>query len=47
MIARTLNRIAAAMVHDQYTAADLLHDFIQGLPAFAVMLVLIWLVGIV
>lgn len=44
---RFLDRIAAAMVHDQYTAADLLHDFVRGLPAFAVMLVLIWLVGIV
>lgn len=47
MIRRALDRIAAAMVHDQYTAADLLHDFIRGLPFFGVMLCLIWLIGIV
>ena len=47
MIRRFLDSVAAAMVHDQYTFADLLHDFIRGLPFFAVMLVLIWLIGIV
>lgn len=46
-LGRALDRVAAEMVHDQYTFADLLHDFIRGLPFFGVMLCLIWLIGIV